>query len=757
MRKSGKIHVGTILVLGLCAVLRAANSPPSLVIVTPGIRDEASNAWVGVASTLAPTKDRWVIRQEGVVGTADLSHVPADHIITLRADTTPYTMRKMLAEVAQHNNATVIVDMDLDGVNPQGLGRLADKVADATNDVVRVPFLQSWDKPTHWAANVAEALADEHLEAHPDSHTMWIGHSAGTEPMTMTPPNVQVKNGDGEMVARPLFNDMYAMSPRRVDTEYPHNTVMVFADGDFLASPNGDIPLGSLTGSFKESDAQAVASLGYPVLRVAGDGSHDAMAVASIDALAGLVVEMKERMDAHTESTNVTYPDRDIFYYAPSATTGIHLPTGSIEHALNAVTAVINAPTADDIAKTLRTEEPTPGLGGISLNAKAYVPVNPAEVESAGYHSNDSALFLRMNNGDTIRFPAMDPEVTAACYQTAYVHGEKAELSIGQAREQDPDGNLVVNPQGPGNFSVYYFGHTQDTLLGEVMYEADSRLGKLAFENPASYRPLPGFRSVAELFPEKYVDNPAQDQWAGADMRVFLNSSAVELQLSPDGQTLEFGNVAFTIHFGQMGPAESAFAGFMETHFNAIAASEAGRPFAQLVPYAKAMAIFRWLKANNIEVQDDELQQITLDKVITPAAQPLGKPPTLDDIAPPRPTVFFGPFGPTRVVRQDGTESSFTYQKGLVSSVQRFDGATFTVYRDSLGAPVGYQWGTQDGAAFIRDAKAGLLYAKGVDFVGTGDDLGVRYRDNTKAYPASNSEDILASVALRFAHGEEMP
>ena len=756
MRKMSHIRAMAMLALWAFAPSHHAISQSSLVIVTPGIRDEASNAWVGVASTLAPTKDRWVVRQEGVTPKADLSHVPQNHIITIRTDATPDQVRKALAEVAKHNNATVIVDMKLDGVNPMGI---ADKIAAVTN--VQLPLLQSWTKPTHWAATVVDALAEEHLESHPDSHTMWIGHSAGTEPMTMAPASVQVQDAQGANITRPLFNDIYAMSPRRVDTEYPRNTVMVFADGDFLASPNGNIPFGSLVGSFSESDALSVAKLGYPVLRVSGDGGHDAMAAASVNELAGLVVELKERMAAHTESTDVTYPDRNIFYYAPTTAEPVHLPTGSVEHALNAVSNVIEGKTTNipDITQYLRATEPTPGLGGISLNATAYIPVNPRDVESAGYHLKDSVLFLHMRNGDTIRFPAIDPEVASQCYQTACVFGQKAELSIGHTHEQDPNGNLVVNPQAPGNFAVYYFGHTQDTLLGEVMYEADSRLGELAFDNPSGNRPLPGFRSMVELFPEKYVDNPGDGQFAGADMRVFLNSSAVALQLSPDGDALEFADTAFTVHFGQMGPAESAYAGFMEAHFNEIAGTEAGRPFAQLVPYARALAIFRWLKANNIRVEDYELREITPGKVVTPVAQALGKnkAPTLDDIAPPRPTVFFGPFGPTRVVREDGTESRITYRDGLVSTVQRFDGEQLTVYRDKLGAPVGYQWGSQGGAAFIRDSKFGLLYAKGVAFAGSPDDIGVRYSDSTKAYPVSNAEDILATVALDFANGKEMP
>ncbi len=708
--------------------------------------DEASNEWVGIASVLAPTKDRWVIRQEGVVGKADLSHVPPDHILTVPTGATASDIRKLVVEkgLPASRNATVIVDMDLNSVN------------------VPVANPKAWDKPTQWAARVVEAVADEHLKDHPDFHTMWIGHSAGTEPMTMVP--AQAEKG-----GRPMFNDIYAMSARRFEADYPKNTVMVFADHDFLASPKGDVPVGSITGSFSEADAKKIAQLGYSVVRIAAEdgGSGSAMSQAGRDLLvaigAGAVVlgdVYQERKAAHTESHDVAYPDRQMFYYAPTTAEATPIPTHSLGRALKAASEVKSGVSANfaAAAKKMGHDEPTKGIGGISLNATAYLPLDPKDVESAGYTAADNRLFLTLRSGQVIRFPSMDAEVLRQGYDTGYVNDEKAELSISRTVAQDAGGRWVSNPRGPGDFAVYYFGHSENTQLGLAMFEADHRLGQFAFENPPQTPDLlprfPGLRSLPELFPERYTDNPADERF-GSGLRVFLTTSSVGLGLTPKGDALVFDDTTFAVHFGNMGPAEAAFAGFFESHFNEIAATGPGRPFAQLVPYARSIAIFRWLKSHDIAVEADQLEEIAVANVYTPTAVPVHGRIRLEDIAPPLPTIFFGLNGPVRVIGTDAKETLFSYDEGLLSAVRRADGARFQVFRDALGTPIGLTWGMGKSVAFVQDSAHGLILAKGIDLKRSGDELAVAYRDGASYFPASNSEKILAAVALRFAEGED--
>jgi hypothetical protein len=388
--------------------------------------------------------------------------------------------------------------------------------------------------------------------------------------------------------------------------------------------------------------------------------------------------------------------------------------------------------------------------------------VEPGEVDFAGYDARAAELFLRLHDGQTIRFPPMEPEIVRQSFETAYVFGEKAELSIGGPNAVDPEGRPIVNPQAPGHHAVYYFGHTENMLLGLDLYKADTLLGELAFgnaaTNPALRGSIPGLRSLPELFPEKYADHLARDLLVDGDMRIFINSASVELARARGGNALEFVDTSFAVHFGQAGPAEAAFAGFLQSHFHDIALTEAGRPFARLIPWAQALAVFRWLKSNGIRIEAGELWPLTPSGALTPASVPFveSRTPNLRDIAAPLPTVFFGRSGPVRIVQADGRESRLTYAHGMVAGVQRFDGAELTVYRDRLDVPLAFRSGADRAAAFVPSPESGLLYATDVALPG-GDGGNVQYRESSALFPASNAENVLTAAVLDFVKGDRAP
>jgi hypothetical protein len=150
----------------------------SLVTVVPGIRDEASESWVGAAATIAPTRERWVIREEGADPYTSLRNVPSipnevrrhlgeeteqpysglrnvppDHVIRLRTKDSPERIRSARRRIAAQRDVNVIVDMKL-GWNVSEPG---------------------WAPHTSWAAMVASTLAESHAEAIPTRGTSTSG------------------------------------------------------------------------------------------------------------------------------------------------------------------------------------------------------------------------------------------------------------------------------------------------------------------------------------------------------------------------------------------------------------------------------------------------------------------------------------------------------------------------------------------------------------------------------------------------------
>lgn len=729
----------------------------TLVTVVPGMHDEADNSWLAIASMISPTKDRYVIQQEGVTTSRNLSRNEVNNVITIPTDATPDIIRDLVAPITGKDHATVIVDMNL------GVSLSAGPINK-----------DSWQEPEQWTTNVVSALAEQHLATHPDSKTMFIGHSAGTEPIKMLPKQVNITMASGEVKTRPLFDTVDALSSR--GGNFPSNVVMVFKEGDFLSSPGGELSASTIMGSFSLDNAKALAKLGHTVLYVA-DEQHDAAmkvvsaalteAVSSLGPDAAAVTKVVnfggniyDRMVNHRGSTDVSYPDQKMSIITAYSAEVHPLPTGSIASALPVATLVANSPAANipTILDKLRESEPTPGIGGVSLNATAHMPIEPEAVSFAGYLPEGSCLYLKLRDGTTLTLPRMDPDVVEQSYETEYVLGEKAELSIGASQELSPEGKLASNLNSPGRESVYYFGHVERTQLGSILYDADDLLGRLAYGKPSAItevqRVLPGFRTLAELFPEKYSIQPAQMSYQTADERIFLNSSLVNLEFTPNGRDLHFVATEFAVHFGQMGPAETAFASYLMAHFDTVAGTHEGRAFAQLAPYARAMAIFRWLKTNGINFQSGGLPDEAHAAVFTPTSVPPFEFPSFDDIAPHRPTVFFGMFGPTRIVLRDGRESRIAYHDGHVANVVRYDGAKFTVYRDDLNSPVGFSLGAHDASAFVADPSAGLLYLKHVDLATSDGEIGFKPRNDTITYPASNAEAILARAAVNFANGD---
>lgn len=712
----------------------------SLVTVVHGIRDEASDSWVNVAGAIAPTHDRYVVREEGITTSKNLTLVNADHIISLPLNASPQLIKEKLSQISHSRDVTVFVDMKL-GLN----------VTEA-----------AWTPHTKWASNVAEALAESHAAAFPNANSLFIGHSAGTEPVAMMPETMpdRRKKAAGD---RRLYDDIMVLSGRRSpeDPGYPKWAVLCFADGDLYANPKGHIGMDSVFKTYGPEDAVALAKKGYSVVRIIEpQGSAWGEVVsAQLPVLVQVGMAANHRVEMHRVPTEVT-TDQQMVYYAPNSAEPIALPKTTVASALHLATDVEGGRVSDvkTAVETMNAKQPTKGIGGISLNATAYVPVEPEDVDYAGYSGANSALFLKLKDGRTWTLPAMDPETLRQSYETAYRDGVKAELSIGRNRSTSPEAKQVSNLARAGDFSVYYFGNSRDTLLGLVMFNADHMLGELAFTTSAAVQEVeqqvPGFRSLVELFPEKYAENPAQGNYIGWDGRIYLTPQTVVLEKSATQDRLDFADLEVSIHFGQTGPAESAYGAFFTAHFQDILKTQSGAPFADLVPYARAAGVFRWMRDNKIRFDPGELANVEVSQVFTPTSCPIEHSTKLEDVDVKAPTVFYDLLGPTRFVLADGRESTVSYANGRVSEVHRYDGKTLHVYRDSIGLPVAVKWSNTHAAGFLVNAKGGLVLAQDVGLEPGDFGPSVKLLPSSSIYQIVNPESIVMSFVVRFASGE---
>lgn len=724
------IRAGAIAILAVLSIAGSANSE-GLTVVVPGMGDGANDGWVGISSVVSPTKDRWVIRQKGAKQYGTLSHVDRSRIIEIRQDASRQEVEAQIAPILASKNTTVIVDMNL----PVAMGE------------------RTWSKPTNWASGIVNVLSNDYVDKHPKAQTTLLAHSAGTEVAAF--PSANTASGR----ERPLFNQMYLLSPRRLENvEYPRGAILVFADGDFYASPGGRLGASTVLRTYGEKDAQKYREQGYTVVRIENDtGSHNhAMAIASRSVVA-IAMEARKSWQAHTESADMSYPDRKILLYSPQAKAPVVLNTPSVGRALKEVSNVpLSDPKATErIQERIRSKEPTPGLGGVSLNAIASMPFEPSEVVRVRVSAKPPGFVFQMRDGATVTLSTAFPlDVLRQCYEVAYKRGERAELSIGQSTTVDPYGRRVSNIPPPGNSSVYYFGGIEGTPMGYALYEADMLLGRLAFGSSkqalAIAKEIPGFHTLAEMFPEKYTDNLGAGRHTGNDERIFITSTYVDVVESARRSDIEIGETSFAVRFARMGAAETAFSSFLQSNFIAIGETASGAALGRLLPYAQGMAIFRWIREHGIELDTAEISGLRISRALTLSYTPATAGPKLEEIRAQAPIMTFGPHGPTQVISSNGGVTQFSYRNGALASITRPGGDSFTVHRDDLGVAIALEDDTGS-AAFLADQNLGYVMARQVNLQGSGAQVRVGLQRDSTFIPISNAEPIVADRAMRFA------
>lgn len=239
--------------------------------------------------------------------------------------------------------------------------------------------------------------------------------------------------------------------------------------------------------------------------------------------------------------------------------------------------------------------------------------------------------------------PAMARLVLVGKYNPALPELEPADLLVALRAVYSgrDDVGVSIDPIDPavldGPMQVNYFGDTQHTHFGRVMYEADRHLKVLSSgQDNLTHQPaqvnVPGYHSELVRMFELSPDEQRDPQWHR--MWYLVKDSVVPLRVSADGNAMLFDEVPLMIEarfvaFDQQGqkhdvpghdPVVDAFVKHFNTHFAEFAAEKA--EVAQLGQLAKLLSIARWLYANQIAVDFTWLNTYAVDNFDTPATTP---------------------------------------------------------------------------------------------------------------------------------------
>lgn len=767
-----RIYCGCVLLPVLFILLFAGEDPTARfsdqtkttqTIIVPGIGADLpdgamrAKAFFDEQASLAPAETKYIIiyGSEKDYPRDKYPFVPKDHIIYYDPGNTLDRIKgglnnemhypsedetrkwekfkKELSKTLKARNSTVFIEMNL--------------------SISAFRPYRIWDVQTDWAAKTIIEIASDHSKRFPGTTTKTISHSAGTEPAWKAQEMQRKLIADNIIGEEILDNKSSVAYSARDPKRFDLSTLLVFSKGDFNISPGGKVERGTFR-AFAYKDAMHLKEAGYTVLLQEPKPNY----LISKDVCS--VTEKRwNYLQAHI-THQADDPNQTLTVFIPGHDQPVPLPWGATVAQVMKLHAAPQKSGNETIPRNrkeilinyINRVNPSDNLGGISLNAVAALPVNAAQVSYADYDYATNALFLVMKNGNVIRFPYMDGETVRLSYESAYKK-DKPELSIGSSPVSE--GNTVFTRFGRAGMSpVFYLGNTENTYLGLAMYLADKTWNTLAFgssaETNAVFRAVPGFHTLPELFPVKYTDNPAQQYYLGSQ-RVMLNSSSVELSLSADEQQLQFGNVGFEVKLPGGGPAENYYAAFFNSHLNEILSTEVGRPLKRLIPYAKAAAIFRWLKLNNIKFRQEKLLEVPITKVYTPLYTESMKTPELKDIAPAYPTIDFGVHGPLTIFYSANSKTVITYSKGHVVSVVCANGKALDVYRDDIGLPVAYYTNNDNGAFYVHQYSGMVLY-KNVMLQNEPANLKIRLTNQSVVYPENQAEQAIQGIIADFIY-----
>ncbi len=244
------------------------------------------------------------------------------------------------------------------------------------------------------------------------------------------------------------------------------------------------------------------------------------------------------------------------------------------------------------------------GLGGLSPSISLPQLAHINDLTGAVYEPSTGRLFLLGVHNPSL--PELDPSDLVVALRSVYSSHEDAGVSI------DP-----IDPRNPsGTMKVSYYGQTEGTHFGLVMYEADRYLKTLGLgEDTITHEPVtlavPGYQSEVDLRLQ-LGGQQTNPQWHR--MWYLLKDQKLDVRVSDDRQVMLFDDVplgieARFVQFDSQGnkhdvagsdPVVDAFVNHFNTHFDAFAAEKP--EVGALKQLAKLLSVARWLHDNNAPV-----------------------------------------------------------------------------------------------------------------------------------------------------------
>lgn len=257
-------------------------------------------------------------------------------------------------------------------------------------------------------------------------------------------------------------------------------------------------------------------------------------------------------------------------------------------------------------------------VGGVSLDRAAKVLVDVRDITGAAYDPRTGQVVLIGRKDASL--PPMNMDDLVVAIQSIYT-GENPGVTMVPV---DPSMKDITQ-------RVEYFGKTQDTRFGWVLFEADRYLKSLAAgQDTLTGSPLPtlvpGFKSELDLALESHT----QVQWH----RNWFVPGEIVLKKSDDGQSMIFDRATIKLQsrFIQFlpdgtqkdvpgsSPVTDRFTTFINDHYDEFAAQKT--ELAELKQLAKIVGIVKWLHDNNIPVDLTWMKDYQVKYVKTPTTTP---------------------------------------------------------------------------------------------------------------------------------------
>jgi len=252
-------------------------------------------------------------------------------------------------------------------------------------------------------------------------------------------------------------------------------------------------------------------------------------------------------------------------------------------------------------------------VGGVSLNKSAELIVNLNEITGAVY--DDSSQQLILLGKRNLALPPMTMDDLAVAIHSVY-GGDDPAVSI----DPGPNEKEMV---------VRFFGQTENTEFGRVMFETDRLLKTLSMGQDnvtgAEVRPkLPDFKSELELAEENISPERKSNVWH----RLWFYPKDMVIGTTDDGNGMIFRKASLEVKseylppFQNLGsdPAASAFATQLTTHYDDLAKEYSD--LEKLRQLAKIVSVVKWLKDNKVPVDLDWLDNYQIKSVPTEKTTP---------------------------------------------------------------------------------------------------------------------------------------